>query len=155
MTTTEARLQAARELLSAWSGEFQTPEAERVDVPLPVEDLLTAVKALDDWGYLAAITGLDLGVEAGQFDVLYHFCSGAAVVTLRVQTPREGASVPSVCGIIPSASVFERELSEMLGMTVEGTPDTSRLFLSDDWPDDVYPLRKDAALDAAATGEEV
>jgi Ni,Fe-hydrogenase III component G len=68
------------------------------------------------------------------------------VLTLRVPTAREAASVPSVCGLIPSASVFERELVEMFGITVVGTPDNSRLFLADDWPDGIYPLRKDAVL---------
>jgi Ni,Fe-hydrogenase III component G len=53
--------------------------------------------------------------------------------------------VPSICGVIPSAGFFERELGEMLGVTVDGIPDASRLFLPDDWPDGVYPLRKEFA----------
>jgi ech hydrogenase subunit E len=36
---------------------------------------------------------------------------------------------------------------EMFGVVVEGTPNTNRLFLPDDWPDGVYPLRKDAVLE--------
>jgi Ni,Fe-hydrogenase III component G len=35
----------------------------------------------------------------------------------------------------------------MLGLTVTGTPDPSRLFLPDDWPDGVYPLRKDFVVE--------
>jgi Ni,Fe-hydrogenase III component G len=31
----------------------------------------------------------------------------------------------------------------MFGNTVAGTPNTARLFLPDEWPDGVYPLRKD------------
>jgi len=52
------------------------------------------------------------------------------------------AKVPSICHIIPSATLYERELMEMFGITVEGTPDTGKLLLPDDWPDGVYPLRK-------------
>jgi Ni,Fe-hydrogenase III component G len=103
------------------------------------------VKALTGWGYLAGITGLDPGVEAGAMEVLYHFCEGAAVVTLRVRTPRENASVPTICEIIPSATFYERELREMLGVEVEGLADSEYLFLPDDWAKGVYPLRKDAA----------
>ncbi len=149
MTSVEERLQAARELLASWAGETQTPEANRLDMVMPVENLVAAVAALDSarWGYLSAITGLDLGVEASQIEVLYHFCDGAAVLTLRVPTPRAAASVPSVCPVIPSASIFERDLVEMMGIQVIGTPDAGRLFLADDWPDDVYPLRKDAVLE--------
>lgn len=149
MTTVEDRLQTAQELLAAWAGETQTPEPDRLDMVMQADNLVAAVAALDSarWGYLSAITGLDLGADAGQIEVLYHFCEGAAVLTLRVPTPRAAASVPSVCSVIPSASVFERELVEMMGIQVVGTPDAGRLFLADDWPDDVYPLRKDAVLE--------
>jgi NADH:ubiquinone oxidoreductase subunit C len=112
---------------------------------LPTADLIPVVTALREsgWGYLSAITGVDLGIEASEIEVLYHFCASAAVVTLRVRTARDQASVPSIGSIIPSASVFERELSEMLGVVVAGTSNSSRLFLPDDWPQGVYPLRKD------------
>jgi Ni,Fe-hydrogenase III component G len=111
-------------------------------------NLLSAVKALVSiyWGYLAGITGLDLGVEIGQIEVLYHFCSGTAVVTLRVRTPRDHADVPSIATILPSANFYERELHEMMGVEIVGLANPNHLFLPDDWPDGVYPLRKDAAL---------
>lgn len=144
---TEKALQTAKTLLARWAEETETPEPNRLDVRLATADLLSAVKMLQgtEWGYLAAITGLDLGADAGELEVLYHFCAGAAVVTLRVRTPRAAPTLPSVCAIIPSASFYERELSEMLGVTVVGTPDPARLFLPDDWPEGVYPLRKDLA----------
>ena len=163
-------LQTAAHLLAPWAQDVATPEPHRMDVMLAVADLPPAVEAIRDarWGYLAAITGLDhpggLGGESAltpgpspeaklpasgegsggpSIEVLYHFCSGAAVVTLRTHIPREAACVPSICGVIPSAGFFERELSEMLGVTVIDAPATGRLFLPDDWPEGVYPLRKD------------
>lgn len=145
MNTVKA-LDTASTLLTLWAKDTERPDPNRLDVMLEITNLLPAVKALYEtgWGYLATITGLDLGVEVGEIEVLYHFCAGAVVVTLRVRTPREAASVPSICDIIPSASFAERELSEMLGVTVLNTPNSSHLFLPDDWPDDSqYPLRKD------------
>ncbi|HSM57927.1 MAG TPA: NADH-quinone oxidoreductase subunit C [Candidatus Sulfomarinibacteraceae bacterium] len=144
-TSLEQRLQRAEELIQPLNGSMERPAENRLDVSLDVTTLLPVVKSLldDYWGYLAAITGLDLGPEVGEIEVLYHFCSGAAVVTLRVRTGREEPAVPTVCDYIPSASFYERELSEMLGVEVEGTPDPSRLFLPDEWPAGVYPLRKD------------
>ncbi|MFZ0546911.1 MAG: NADH-quinone oxidoreductase subunit C [Candidatus Promineifilaceae bacterium] len=142
---TEKNLQTAESILAPWTKQTNNPDANRLDVIVEAADLITAINALQqaDWGYLAAITGLDLGPEAGKMEVLYHFCEGAAVVTLRVTLDRETAVVPTVCGLIPSAGFFERELSEMFGITVEGTPNSDRLFLPDEWPDGVYPLRKD------------
>jgi formate hydrogenlyase subunit 5 len=51
-----------------------------------------------------------------------------------------------VCSSIPGATFFERELSEMFGITVVGTPNPDRLFLPDQWPTDAPPLRKDFVM---------
>jgi Ni,Fe-hydrogenase III component G len=146
---TDTELKTAGELLAAWTIEKTTPEPNRLDLIVEAGNLVPAVRALVDsahWGYLAGITGLDLGLEAGLMEVLYHFCAGAAVVTLRVRTPRDDASVPSICDVIPSASFYERELREMMGVEVAGLTNRDHLFLPDDWTEDVYPLRKDAVL---------
>lgn len=150
----ETLLQSAATLLEAWSKGSNQPEPNRLDVVIEASDLLAAVEALHQaqWGYLSAITGVDLGVEAGQIEVLYHFCSKAAVVTLRVRVPREAPSVPSVCGLIPSVSFYEVELAEMMGVEVIGIPRQERLFLPDDWPEGVYPLRKDFQAGQGAQG---
>ncbi len=141
----ETLLAKAEELLTPWSKGSNRPEPNRLDMVVESGDLLAAVKALkgEKWGYLSNITGLDGGVESGKLEVLYHFCSGAAVTTLRVPLPRLGGCVPSICDLIPAAGFFEREMAEMFGVTVSGSPDNSRLFLPDDWPDGVYPLLKD------------
>jgi Ni,Fe-hydrogenase III component G len=142
-------LEQAQALLAAWVQNWHAPEESRLDAEVTPDDLLPAVKALNEhgWGYLVAITGLDAGTEDGSIEVLYHFCSGAPLLTLRVTIPRNQAVVPTICSNIPYASVFERELSEMFGVEVVGTPDPSRLYLPDDWAEGVFPLRKDAALD--------
>ena len=143
----EAMLRAAVELLAPWARESGTPEPGRRDVVVDAGDLLDAVAALRaaGAGYLAAITGLDEG-PAGAIEVLYHFCAGAAVLTLRARLQRDAATVPSLCAIVPSAGLFERELREMLGVDVDGLPDPSRLYVAEDWPAGVYPLRKDAVI---------
>ena len=138
-------IQTTVSLLTPYAQTVDYPATNRADLVVAVADLVTAVSTLHEsnWGYLAAITGLDCGLASSELEVLYHFCAGAAVVTLRVKVGKETAVVPSICPTIPSASFFERELSEMLGITVAGTPNTARLFLPDNWPAGVYPLRKD------------
>jgi Ni,Fe-hydrogenase III component G len=138
-------LERAETLLTPWLDGATRPQENRLDLTIPVDALLPAVTALVEarWGYLAAITGLDPGVDGGELWVLYHFAEGAAVVTLRVTLPREHAIVPTIRELISLAGIYEQELSEVLGVTIAGAPAGGRLFLPDDWPDNVYPLRKD------------
>jgi Ni,Fe-hydrogenase III component G len=147
MNTDEA-LDLASQILEHWCWQTETerPAPNRISSILSsADDLVPIVAALrvKRMGWLSAVTGLDPGVEAGYLEVLYHFTAGAAVITLRVRTPRQSPAVPTLSDMIPSAEVFERELHEMFGIEVVGLRNASRLYLPDDWPDGVYPLRKD------------
>ncbi len=154
MNTAEA-LDKAKTLLSEWAQETKSPEPRRLDVSLSLDHFLQSIEALTQarWGYLAAITGLDLSPAANEFEVLYHFCEGAAVLTLRVHIPRDSARLPTVCGIIPHASLFERELREMYGIQVGDIPETDHVYLPEDWPPQTYPLRKDFHVSQPTSGE--
>lgn len=159
------------QLLAQWTKGIKTPEINRLDILIDAADMLACVKVLTDahWGYLIAITALDtLGkpatyaqdvrwkalLDAGvtqaassPIEVLYFFANGPQIVTLRMLLAREAATISSLCGIIPSANWYERELIEMFGITVVNTPDPTHLFLPDNWPDNVYPLRKDFKIE--------
>ena len=43
----------------------------------------------------------------------------------------------------PGAELYERELVDMFGISVEGLPAGNRYPLPDDWPQGQHPLRKD------------
>jgi formate hydrogenlyase subunit 5 len=45
---------------------------------------------------------------------------------------------------VPAAVWGEREVRDMYGLVPVGLPDERRLVLPDDWPDELYPLRKDS-----------
>ena len=146
--TTEKALSTATELVENWVWKTRTerPEPNRLDVYIrSSEDLIPMTVGLrvQRLGYLAAITGLDLGPEAGECELLYHYCTAAAIVTLRLQVPRDDAIVPSLCSIIPSAEVFEREVAEMFGITFHGMKNPDHLYLPENWPEKTYPLLKD------------
>jgi Ni,Fe-hydrogenase III component G len=145
--TTETLLDTAQQLLTPWAKAATKPAANRLDVQIEAADLPLVAQTLRQahWGFLTAITGLD-DIKTNELEVLYHFVDGAANVNLRVRLPREKASIPSVCGSLPGATFFERELSEMFGITVVGTPNPDRLFLPDQWPTDSPPLRKDFVM---------
>lgn len=159
---TETALQTVEKLLKEYAIEVKQPEQNRLDFYIAVEKLLESVETLkaNHWGYLSFITGLDnppppvaegeTSVE-GSLEVLYHFAQGAAIATLRINLPYSKAEVPSVCGLIPSVTLYERELMEMFGINVVGTPDPRRLLLPDDWPEGVYPLRKSFQMAGSTT----
>jgi ech hydrogenase subunit E len=150
--STAILLQQAQQLLAGLAKDTATPEPHRLDLTIDAADVLAAARLLRErkWGYLSAITGVDLGPEANQLEALYHVCEGAAITTLRVRLPRQGGVLPSVHSLHPNAMFYERELIEMFGLTVTGLADTSHLFLPDGWPDGVYPLLKDVDAHAAA-----
>ncbi len=144
----EQILEAAEGVVRSWdwATEVSRPSPRILDVKVKRPEQLVAIVVglrVKRLGYLSAITGLDLGREAGEIEVLYHFCPGDALITLRVRTPREASSLPSLCQVIPSAEVFERELHEMFGIELVGLHTPDRLYLPDDWPQGVYPMRKD------------
>ena len=150
---TETSLQNGESLLQPWAVSTVRPEENRSDIVIARKDLHEAVQALKTaaWGYLVTISGLDSAAPApqegqpvveGKLEMLYHFATGYAVITLRVSLPYNDAVLPTVCDLFPYATLYERELIELFGVTVENTPDTSRLVLPDEWPEGVYPLRK-------------
>ena len=132
--TTEEVISTAIELFErwVWTTDTEQPEPNRLDVHVSsLVELIPMIVGLrvQRLGYLATITGLDLGPEIGELELLYHFCTAAAVVTLRIRVPRMGAIVPSLCPIIPSAEVFEREVAEMFGITFHGLKNPDHLYL--------------------------
>ena len=146
--TRDEILNLAEQLVKSWdwATEVSRPRPDRLDVKIKVLDQLLPIIVglrVKRMGYLSAIVGMDLGPQANEMEVLYYFCPESAIITLRVRVPRQGAALPSLCEVIPSAEVFERELREMFGIEITGLHTTEHLYLPDDWPDGVYPLRRD------------
>ena len=115
----------------------------RVYLDIETKDLLDVAKyILDIDGVRYAIaTGID--TPAG-FEVLHHFDFDEhnMIVSVRVLADRDNPILPSVATITKAAEWIEREMHDMLGINFEDHPDMRRLLLSEDWPDDVFPLRR-------------
>ncbi len=65
-------------------------------------------------------------------------------ITVKTLIPGSDPTFPSVTPLVPACVWYEREAYDMFGLVAEGLPDKRRLVLSDDWPDGLHPLRKDA-----------
>jgi Ni,Fe-hydrogenase III large subunit/Ni,Fe-hydrogenase III component G len=93
---------------------------------------------------ISALTGLDLGEKIG---LMYHLRAKRALFTLVTEVSKENPTAQSITDLIPGANFHEREAADLFGVTFEGHPNLRRLVLPDDWPNDLYPLRKDAKID--------
>jgi len=99
-----------------------------------------AVKQLK-FSHLCTITGLD---EQEKLSFIYHLAHDSGIVlNLKTSLPKENPALKTVMPYFPGAEVYERELVDLLGVKVEGLPAGHRYPLTDDWPIDQYPLRKD------------
>jgi len=96
--------------------------------------------------HLAVISGTDLGEAV---ELVYHFGiyygteGGEYMVSFAVSLPKGDPTVGTIADLIPGAVFSEREKQEMLGVQIVDIPDGRRLFLSGDFPEGVYPWRKD------------
>lgn len=91
------------------------------------------------FNYLMNLSGIDY---EEYMEVIYHLFSFSRdeYVAVKVQTVRDGGSVPSVMDIWPGADWQEREVYDLLGIDFTGR-EITRILLPENWVG--YPLRKD------------
>lgn len=98
-------------------------------------------------GWLSVLFGNDERSINGHF-ALYYVLSMEGIinswVVVRALVDPQSGEFPSVTPRVPAAVWGEREVRDMYGLHPVGLPDERRLVLPDDWPDDLYPLRKDS-----------
>ncbi|MBP1599014.1 MAG: NADH-ubiquinone oxidoreductase [Acidobacteria bacterium] len=117
---------------------FMTVDREKM--PEVADYLFNTVKAR-----LVLSAGTDKSPINGTYEVSYIFSLDQDNLMVAVKEIVDPADprVPSLTNIIPGADWHEREMRDLLGIVPEGHPDPRRLIVSDDWPEDLYPLRKD------------
>src|SRR5206468_4236080 len=84
--------------------------------------------------------------SAGVFFVHYVFAHRASNWLLHATAPLDAnqPELPSLAALSYPASRFEREIRDLFGITFLGHPDERPLVKHGFWPEDYYPLRKDA-----------
>lgn len=105
----------------------------------------------DDLGGRFLISaGIDRRPREGCLSVSHIFSRDKEkqFICLRADVSENGAEVASITPWVEGANWSERECQDLLGVKAKGHPDPRRLVLSDDWPEGVYPLRKDFPFDA-------
>ncbi|WP_024955559.1 NADH-quinone oxidoreductase subunit C [Sulfurospirillum arcachonense] len=133
---------------------------DQVTALVELNDLPEAVRFLyyDVGGYLSTMVANDereinkhyalyyaLSIEGGKmFEGDEIEQDEKCFVTVKVLISPDSLTFPSVTPVVPACVWYEREAYDMFGLVAEGLPDKRRLALSDDWPEDLFPLRKDA-----------
>ncbi|MGB9907493.1 MAG: NADH-quinone oxidoreductase subunit C [Candidatus Saccharicenans sp.] len=122
----------------------------RLFVDIEKKALLPAVKLILEQGgrYQVGIAYDDR--KNHQSFALIHtlaFDGDGLLVALRTFTPEDEPEFESITPIVLGASWSEREYHDLLGLNFKGHPNPKRLVLSDDWPEGIYPLRKDVPHD--------
>lgn len=69
------------------------------------------------------------------------------IVAIRTFTSEDNPEFDSLTPIIPAADWSERECIDLLGFRFRNHPGPKRLVLADDWPEGIYPLRRDVPHD--------
>lgn len=91
---------------------------------------------------LSTATGIDTrdGIE-----ILYHFSHDPSGTYYNIKTivPKDDPKIKSLADFLPAANWIEREIHELLGVNFEGHPNLVPLLTAEDWPECVYPLRRD------------
>ncbi|STW56596.1 formate hydrogenlyase subunit 5 [Klebsiella pneumoniae] len=98
-------------------------------------------------GWLSVLFGNDERKLNGHYAVYYVLSMEQGTkcwITVRVEVDANKPEYPSVTPRVPAAVWGEREVRDMYGLVPVGLPDERRLVLPDDWPDELYPLRKDS-----------
>ena len=131
-----------------WAEGVKGNKSRQVWIALSRDSLLPAIRRIVDlqFPHLAVIAFADLGdvVELSyHFYVYWGIPRQEILVVLTVSLPKSDLRVPTITGIVPGALTSEREKQEMLGVEVVGIPDGRRLFLPEDFPQGVFPWRKD------------
>jgi len=95
---------------------------------------------------VSAITGVDL---ANGIELNYHIRLEDKIATVRTEVPKDKPHIETIADIIPGAKFYERELYDLLGVSIDGNPDPSRLVLPETFGYGEFPLRKEWKLGEA------
>lgn len=136
-----------------------------IEMDVPRDSLRDVCRVLhQDFGFpLISGFGADERSFAGSFAVRFAFSARPlrdrrapdgvvlpgtdALIMVRAAVPEADPEFPSITADIPAAHWYEREIRDMFGLVPGGHPDPRRLCLHEDWPEGLYPLRKDFAPD--------
>ncbi|MDP2642432.1 MAG: NADH-quinone oxidoreductase subunit C [Candidatus Peregrinibacteria bacterium] len=90
------------------------------------------------------ITATDERANNGCFKIWYIFgIPKENIFIIPFVELKNTEEFPSVSSIFHGADNYERKIQTFFGLTPVGNPDQRPIILHENWPDDIFPLRKD------------
>ncbi len=125
--------------------EYYRERATLEIAPLTVHEVLRYLKseAEEPFEHLMSVHGCDYLPEEPRLAVHYELLSRERVDRLNVKTRMgvDGAEVPTVTDLFPTANFQEREVYDMFGVNFAGHPDMRRILMPEDY--EGFPQRRD------------
>lgn len=124
-----------------------TVEENEIFLFVDSENLISAAQLLNQKFEPRLISSVvtDDRKEKNCFSLRYLFsldCSSLFIILETIIDP-ENCQYDSITPYVPGAHLFERENFEFFGLIPKNHPDLKRALLHDDWPENMFPLRKD------------
>ena len=110
------------------------------------KDLVKHLMTIEKYPHFAVSSGyqVDNTIFIVNHFTLFHGKKGREVtLNVTVPLPVSDPTIDTITDLIPGALISEQEKQEMLGIKVKGIPKDSRVFISSDFPEGMYPWRKD------------
>lgn len=110
------------------------------------KDAVKLLLEFDENPHFAVTSGYDID---NNIDLIYHFSlyygyrNKEISVNFKISVPKSDPTLETITDLFPGALISEQEKQEMLGVKIKGIPLDKRVFISDDFPKDVYPWRRD------------
>ncbi len=136
---------------------FDTSTPNRLYIDVKRDGLKEVTMELMKEGarYMVGI-GYDNIARDGNLGMIHTFAfdKSNTMAALRSAAPESDPVFDSITNEVPSAGWTEREYMDLLGMKFTDHPKPKKLILADDWPDGIYPLRKEVPHDMIPPGAE-
>lgn len=142
----DERLKAELEKAFGDTVEVWIPRAKRMFIKVKPGDHRKVIQWMRDNWDLQHVTTISSVDKGDTFEIVYHLYKYQGYRTypnVKTEIPKKDPKIETIVDILPSADFYERETHDLLGIVFENHPNLERLILPDDWPEGVYPLRKD------------
>ncbi|MDK6028578.1 NADH-quinone oxidoreductase subunit C [Ignisphaera sp. 4213-co] len=144
-----SNLKAIENKIKDLGGFIETVSDNTVIVEITKDNLKEFAKWLyENNAFLKTCAGVDEREINSRF-TLYHIF-GLDEMGVDVVVKVSGSDkdyTPTISDIVPPAEWCELEARDMVGIRISGHEDKPKFILPQDWPENVYPLRKDFSYD--------